>query len=74
MLFTLAGSAAGQTVKPTKPSAQPKKTVRRAKVQARKARVRAILAAPTTPDTATGVRPRRPVPVAKPGQRPGSAP
>ncbi|MBD2767332.1 hypothetical protein IC235_05445 [Hymenobacter sp. BT664] len=73
-LFILAGSAWGQGVTPAQPKPQTKKTTRAAKVQARKARVRAILAAPTAPDTATGAAPRRPVPTARPGQRPGSAP
>ncbi|MDO7852861.1 putative LPS assembly protein LptD [Hymenobacter convexus] len=72
-MFGLAGSAWGQTVQPT-----PKKTQRKAKIQARKARARAIRQAPTTPgvDSSTVATPRRGATVApaKPGQRPASAP
>jgi len=51
------------------------KAKRAAKVQARKARVKAILATPARPTGDTsGTTPRKPVPTAKPGQRPGSAP
>ncbi|MFD2721513.1 putative LPS assembly protein LptD [Hymenobacter monticola] len=73
LLFGLAGLASGQTGQPT-----PKKTQRKAKIQARKARAQAIRQAPTTPgvDSSTVATPRRGTTVApaKPGQRPGSAP
>jgi hypothetical protein len=67
LLLTAAGPAWGQaTPKP--------KSKRATRVQARKARVKAILAVPSVPDTDTvTVAPARAVP-AKPGQRPGSAP
>ncbi|MBH8568724.1 LPS-assembly protein LptD [Microvirga sp. STS02] len=71
LLTGLPGTAWGQTGTP----AQPKpKTAHKAKVQARKARVKAILAAPTSQgDTTTVDRPKA-IPAAKPGQRAGSAP
>ncbi|GAB3589197.1 LPS-assembly protein LptD [Hymenobacter daeguensis] len=68
LLFGAADVAWGQAVTP-KP-----KTARKAKIQARKARAAAIRAAPTRPDTASATPTVRPVPVAKPGQRAGSAP
>ncbi|WP_460501314.1 hypothetical protein, partial [Hymenobacter agri] len=47
------------------------KSTHKAKVQARKARVKAILAQPALPDRDTvTVPPRKPTPRAKPGQRP----
>jgi hypothetical protein len=69
----LACSARSQTVPPAQPKATPQKTARSAKIEARKARVRATLAQPSTP-TPTPVAPSKAVPLAKPGQRPGSAP
>ncbi|GAA4025485.1 putative LPS assembly protein LptD [Hymenobacter glaciei] len=51
------------------------KSKHKAKVQARKARVKAILAVPSLPDKDTvTIAPKRPLPRAKPGQRAGSAP
>ena len=51
------------------------KSKHKARVQARKARVKAILATPALPDQDTATTaPARPVPRAKPGQRAGSAP
>ncbi len=75
LLLVLAATVHAQTVTPAKPGPKPAKPKRAAKIQARKARVKAILAVPSTPsrDTVT-VAPRKPTPVAKPGQRPGSAP
>ncbi|MBD2724223.1 putative LPS assembly protein LptD [Hymenobacter armeniacus] len=70
LLCGVAGPAAGQTVTPSAPKEQ---TPRKAKIQARKDRRKAILATPATPDRAPVV-PARPIPKAKPGQRPGSAP
>ncbi|WP_046244575.1 putative LPS assembly protein LptD [Hymenobacter terrenus] len=70
LVFSLTGSAWGQTVTPVKP----KKAARAAKIQARKDRARAIRAVPTAPPNTTNVRPRKAVPTARPGQRPGSAP
>ena len=68
LLLPLAGPAIGQTT-PTP------KSKHKAKVQARKARVKAILAQPALPDKDTvTTTPARPVPRAKPGQRAGSAP
>ena len=69
-LTGLAGPAWGQTTKPTTPTPKAK---RAAKIRARKIRARAAIALPTTPDTVTMAAPK-PVPRAKPGQRPGSAP
>jgi hypothetical protein len=68
LLFGTALSSWGQTVAPKG------KTARKAKIQARKARAKAIRAVPTRPDTASVTTPARPVPAAKPGQRAGSAP
>ena len=71
----LAGSAWSQTVPPAQPKATPKKTARSAKIEARKVRVRATLAQPSTPGTDTvTVAPKKARPTAKPGQRAGSAP
>ena len=71
----LAGSAWSQTVPPAQPKATPKKTARTVKIEARKARVRATLAQPSTPGTDTvTVAPKKARPTAKPGQRAGSAP
>ena len=71
LLTGLSGTAWGQSGPPAQPSP---KTTRKAKIQARKARVKAILAAPTSQgDTTTVARPRS-IPAAKPGQRAGSAP
>lgn len=68
LLLPLATPAFGQT-SPTP------KSKHKAKVQARKARVKAILAQPALPDQDTiTTPPKRPTPRAKPGQRPGSAP
>ena len=71
----LAGSTWGQTVTPRSPTPKAKKNTRAVKIQARKARVRAILATPSVPasDTVT-MAPKKALPTAKPGQRPGSAP
>ncbi len=71
----LAAPARSQTVPPAKPKAKAKKAAHAAKITARKARVRAILATPSVPgsDTIT-TAPRKALPLAKPGQRPGSAP
>ena len=64
----MAGPAGGQTTPAPK-------SKHKAKVQARKARVKAILAQPALPDRDTVTTPpKRPVPRAKPGQRAGSAP
>jgi hypothetical protein len=68
LLFGPASLSWGQTVTPTP------KNARKAKIQARKARARAIRAAPTRPDTASAAVPAKPLPAAKPGQRDGSAP
>lgn len=69
LLFGTPGLSWGQATKPSP------KTKRAAKIQARKARARAIRAAPTRPDTASvPATSTRRVPVAKPGQIPGSAP
>ncbi|MDB5269249.1 MAG: hypothetical protein JWP58_2289, partial [Hymenobacter sp.] len=71
LLTGLSGAAWGQTGTPTQPKPE---TARKAKIQARKARVKAILAAPTSQgDTTTVARPKA-IPAAKPGQRAGSAP
>ncbi|WP_210520549.1 putative LPS assembly protein LptD [Hymenobacter terricola] len=70
LLTGFAGTAWGQTVPPATPKA---KTTRATKIRARKARAKAAIALPTRPDTVTTAAPR-PVPLAKPGQRPGSAP
>ena len=68
LLLPLAGPALGQTTPAPK-------LKRKAKVQARKARVKAILAQPALPDKDTvTTTPKRPVPRALPGQRAGSAP
>ena len=70
LLTGLGTSAWAQTVPAPKG-----KTQRKAKVQARKARVKAILATPSVPSRGTVTGPiRRATPLAKPGQRPGSAP
>ena len=71
LLTGLSGTAWGQAGPPTAPKPT---TTRKAKIQARKARVKAILAAPTSQgDTTTVARPRA-IPAARPGQRAGSAP
>ena len=68
LLLPLAGPAFGQAT----PVPESK---RKAKVQARKARVKAILAQPALPDKDTvTIAPKRALPRAKPGQRAGSAP
>ena len=67
LLLPLAGPALGQTT----PAPKAK---RKTKVQARKARVKAILAQPALPDKDTTTAPRRQVPRTEPGQRAGSAP
>lgn len=68
LLLSLAGPATGQTTPAPK-------SKHKAKVQARKARVKAILAQPALPsqDTIT-TAPARPIPRALPRQRAGSAP
>ena len=75
LFFLLLTGAPGTARAQTGTPAQPKpKTARKAKIQARKARVKAILAAPTSQgDTTTVARPK-PIPAARPGQRAGSAP
>ena len=66
LLLYLAGPTFAQTTPKSK---------HKAKVQARKARVKAILAQPALPDRDTvTVAPKKPIPRAKPGQRAGSAP
>ena len=67
-LLPLAGPAGGQTTPAPK-------SRHKAKVQARKVRVKAILAQPALPDQDTATTaPKRPIPRAKSGQRAGSAP
>ncbi|WP_216688229.1 putative LPS assembly protein LptD [Hymenobacter siberiensis] len=75
LFFLLLTGAPGTARAQTGTPAQPKpKTARKAKIQARKARVKAILAAPTSQGaTTTRARPKA-IPAAKPGQRAGSAP
>ena len=68
VLLLLAGPASAQTTPAPKSG-------HKTKVQARKARVKAILAQPALPDKDTAIStPARPVPRARPGQRAGSAP
>ena len=69
LIFGTATLSWGQTTPSPKA-----KTTRKAKIQARKARARAIRAVPTRPDTASVTTPVQAVPEAKPGQRAGSAP
>ena len=69
LLAVLLASPASAQTGPPKPQSK-----HAAKVQARKARVKAILAAPSSPGDTTTVAPPKPLPRAKPGQRAGSAP